>query len=216
MRRTEFLAATAAGAAAPALVAAAPAEDAGRRDVPFDRAAFEAILNRPYRHRQVFASTALEQGAVLNYMQNSLNAYAGPFGEGPGTLHVAAVFYGWSLVAMLDEAMWDTYRIRDVLAALPRPDPIHTPAPPPLNPYAATIATLGAAGASFFVCNNAFHGITRFLADKLGRSAPADAQAAYDECARHIIAPGMLVPAGVAALNAAQEARFTLVQATMS
>ncbi len=212
MKRTEFLAASGAGAVTPALLAAAPSVPE-RRDVPFDRAAFEAELNRPFRHRQVFASTALEQGAVLNYMQNSLRAYAGGFGEGPGTLHVAAVLYGWSLVMTLDETMWAKYAVRQALASLAKPDPIHD-ADTPLNPYAATVADLARGSASFFVCNNAFHGITRYLSVKLGHAEPAQIQAAYDECAAHV-RHAMLVPAGVAALNAAQEARFTFVQASM-
>ncbi len=59
----------------------------------FDRAAFEARIRTPFRHRQVFATPQVAEGAVLGFMFNSLNAYENGFGEGPGTLHAAAILY---------------------------------------------------------------------------------------------------------------------------
>jgi intracellular sulfur oxidation DsrE/DsrF family protein len=217
-----------AGAASAPTAAAAPG---GR----WDRAAFEAILARPVRHRQVFASTRLEQGVVLHYMQNSLTAYAQGFGEGAGTLHVAAVLYGSSLVLAMRDAMWTKYRLADVLSDKPEHDglgsnvrgyvtrveemikglmrgPDGEARPGAANPYAARVASLVKQGASFFVCNNALTLVATAIASKTAGGSPASV---HDDLAAHLLEGAMLVPAGVAALNAAQEARFTLVQATL-
>jgi hypothetical protein len=210
MNRNAFLAAGAVSAIVPAAVAVA---GASLPTGPFDRDAFEADLNRPARHRQVFAATWLDQGSVLGSMQNSLDGYAKGYGDGPGTLHVGAVAYGFSLVMFLKEAMWAKYRIREGLGMLPKPDAIRYPPAPPENSYTAQVASLVAAGASFFICDHAFHGVTRTLARLAGFDA-AHADAAYDDCLAHL-AYGMLVPAGPVALNAAQEAHFTFIQQTL-
>jgi len=221
MKRQYFLAASAAGAAAvnavPAFAAAPATASVGvSPKFVFDRAAFEAQLNRPVRHRQVFASTALEDGQVLRYMENSIAAYADGFGEGPGTLHAAAVLYGASIALACDDTIWTKYNVRAVLGAFPKPEKISAPDAPG-NPFAARVALLASGGASFFVCNNALHGVAAFFAAK-NDVLPADSagnRAVYDDLAAHLWY-ATLVPAGVAALNAAQEARFTLIQATLS
>jgi hypothetical protein len=210
MNRNTFLAAATVSTLAPTAVTAAGSSPPTGS---FDRAAFEADLNRPARHRQVFASTWLDQGSILGSIQNSLDGYANGYGDGPGTLHVAVVAYGFSLVMLLEESMWVKYRIREGLGALPKPDAIHYPPAPPENPYAVQVASLVAAGASFFICEHAFHGVTRTLARLAGFDA-VHADAAYHDCLAHLAA-GMLVPAGPVALNAAQEAHFTLFQQTL-
>jgi len=210
MNRGVFLASAAASAAIPSAVAAAsPVLPTGA----FDRVAFEADLNRPARRKQVFASTRLEHGAVLDYMANSLSGYTDGYGDEPGTMHVAAVLYGFSLVLLLKEEMWVKYRIRDGLAALPKPDPVQFPEAPPENPYLPRVAALTAQGASFFICAHAFAGVTRFLAKNAGFDTQGDT--VRNDCLAHLAA-GMLVPAGPVGLNAAQEAHFTFFQATMA
>jgi intracellular sulfur oxidation DsrE/DsrF family protein len=207
MIRRTFLAATATGIA---VAAAAPTPAAAAWQ--FDRAAFEAVLARPYRHRQVYATTQLAGGIVLHYMENALEAYEKGFGEGPGTLHVAAVTYGPSLALALDDTAWAKYRLGPFLNGLPtqqQPDP--TLAAALANPFGARVDALVGRGASFFVCNNALHGVSTLLAKTAGSSADA----VHDDLVGHLRAGAMLVPAGVAALNACQEARFTLVQASI-
>jgi len=210
LNRGVFLASAAASAAIPSAVAAAsPTLPIGA----FDRVAFEADLHRPARHKQVFAATSLDHGAVLNYMANSLSGYAEGYGDGPGSMHVAAVLYGFSLVLLLQEEMWVKYRIREGLAALAIPDPVPFPDVPPENPYLGQVAALVAQGASFYVCSHAFGGVTRFLAKRAGFDTQGDA--VRNDCLAHLAA-GMLVPAGPVGLNAAQEAHFTFFQATMT
>jgi hypothetical protein len=69
--------------------------------------------------------------------------------------------------------------------------------------------------ASFFVCNNALSGIASWVAEQVATPASpvtrASVVAIHDEMAQHFLPGVYLVPAGVAAINAAQEARFTLL-----
>ncbi|HTJ25670.1 MAG TPA: hypothetical protein VMA36_05830 [Candidatus Limnocylindria bacterium] len=230
--RREFLSATTAVALGG--VASAPVRAATVQG--WNRAAFEAILARPYRHRQVFGSARLANGLVLHYMENSLNAYEHGFGEGPGTLHTAAVLYGPALTVTLSDDMWVRYRLAALLndsgaehglrahvhgivtgvegivgSLMHRGVGEGDPASP-TNPYAARVAALVARGASFFVCNNALRNFSRTLATQ----APGpDATAIHDDLAAHLLPGTMIVPAGVAAINAAQEARFTFFPATL-
>jgi intracellular sulfur oxidation DsrE/DsrF family protein len=230
--RREFLSATTAVALGG--VASAPVRAATVQG--WNRPAFEAILARPYRHRQVFASARLANGLVLHYMENSLNAYEHGFGEGPGTLHTAAVLYGPSLTVTLHDDMWARYRLAALLSdpnadhglrarlhgavtsvegmvgtLLHHGDGNGDP-PASTNPYAARVAALVARGASFFVCNNALRNFSTMLAKNTPGS---QAQAIHDDLAANLLPGSMIVPAGVAALNAAQEARFTFFQATL-
>lgn len=218
MIRRDFLAAGATGVVAAAVPAAAsPIPTPAPGALRFDRAAFEAVLDRPFRHKQVFATTQLAGGVVLHYMENSLKAYAEGFGEGPGTLHAAAVMYGTSLVLAFDDAMWAKYDLGPAVNAIPgyKSDPQLNA---PRNPFAARVAALAKSGASFFVCNNALNGTIGMLAERAAKikgHAPLEHAAVHDDLAAHLLEGAMIVPAGVAALNAAQEAKFTLVQASI-
>ncbi len=212
-KRSDFLgaAALATAGAAHAQPAAAAALAAG--GFAFDRAAFEAVLARPARHRQVFGTARLANGIVLHYMQNSLNAYRDGFGEGPGTLHAAAVLYGTSLAAVAPAALWKTYSLD---AFLTRTGEAFEQGSHGTNPYAAQLPPLRTAGASFFVCNNALREFSEQLSNA-PEGAGADPDAIHSAFAVALAKEPnvMLVPAGVAALNAAQEARFTLLQASL-
>lgn len=224
MIRREFLAAGATGVVAasvpagvPAAASASPIPTPAPGALRFDRTAFQAVLDRPYRHKQVFAATQLSGGLVLHYMENSLKAYADGFGEGPGTLHAAAVLYGPALMLAFDDATWAKYQFGEVLNAVPgvKNDPQLAV---PRNPFAARVAALAKDGASFFVCNNALNGVVGVLVErstKVKGRTPLDHASVHDDLAAHLVDGAMIVPAGVAALNAAQEAKFTLVQATV-
>lgn len=166
----------------------------------FDRATFEERLRTPFLHRQAFASPLVADGAVLGFMSNSLNAYETGFGEGPGTLHAAAVLYHFGVAFALDDNAWRTFGIAETIV---KGGDRVTVAAAGGNPFVRapqrhTIGDLQKRGASFFVCRNA-------LEDLATRSATS-----FDVLAGHLLPGMMVVPAGVAAINALQEARFTL------
>lgn len=223
-RRAFVIGATTAAAATPAVCAAAnvgpppaaaPAANVGDT-VPFafDRTAFAAVLNRPFPHRQVLAARSYAEARDgLSLLRNSIEAYIDPmyFAAGPNGLHAAAVFYhGSSPLLALDDAMYVKYPLAAAVikfagAAAPGIEP-NAQANPAAPLYRELVAEHGV---SFFVCNNALSGMAVYLA---GTAATrASVVAIHDELAAHFLPGTWLVPAGVAALNAAQEARFTLL-----
>ena len=192
--RRAFLAATAVAAAAAGVPARTPAA------ATFDRAAFEARARLPFPHRQAFSSPRVADGAVFAFMYNSLNAYENGYGEGPGTLHAAAIFYHTGVALALDDAAWRSFGLAETIrAGGDTLSATNVTGNPFLHaPQGWSIADLQRRGASFFVCRNA-------LADMARRTSTT-----LDVLQTHVL-PGMLiVPAGVAAVNALQEERFTL------
>jgi intracellular sulfur oxidation DsrE/DsrF family protein len=196
--RRLFLTASAVVAASAGVVLPAAAAPAA-----FDRASFEARLRAPFRHRQAFASAQVADGAVLGFIFNSLNAYENGFGEGPGTLHPAAVLYHNAVALALDDLAWQTYDIPDLLRRAG--DGVRTSTegnPFVRGPRGWSFGELQSRNASFFVCQNA-------LTDLAQRC-----ETSFVTLAAHLLPGMMLVPAGVAAVNALQEERFTLFVAT--
>jgi intracellular sulfur oxidation DsrE/DsrF family protein len=183
----------------------------------FDRAAFQAILDRPFPHRQSFVFLSFDRAAGMPGVQNSLDAYADPngFAAGPHGLHVAVVLIGGHAV-VLDDAMWAKYPIGLLADEEMRPTDTGVRAfwtNLKHNQYADYIARFVAQDVAFFVCNNSFTGYAARIAR---RSAPAGTTvtrerivAVHDELAAHFLPNTKLVPAGVAAINTLQEARFT-------
>ncbi|HXM07227.1 MAG TPA: hypothetical protein VN936_07175, partial [Candidatus Acidoferrum sp.] len=162
--RAAFLAAGAVGLTlATARAAGSPGEAA-----PAGRSTIEAILHKPARHKQVIAAPKINSGAALRYAGNTLNAFQSGFGEGPGTLHVACVFYGTSLLFVADDTLWSKYQLFDVLDrsgdALPLI--VHSPQNPFYHSRVSptgedfSIEALTKRGVTWFVCNNALNGLT--------------------------------------------------------
>lgn len=202
--------------------AAEPSAVAGAVPFPFDRVAFRAIIERPFPHRQVAAPASFQATTVaLSHFKNALAAYADPngFAAGPKSLHCAAVLYaGYSYTAVLDDAMYAKYPIGLLDDEQMRPNDLSARAywtALRRNPMAEFASPLVAQGASFFVCNNA---LSSFAVELARRTAPKGVAvtrqqvvAIHDELATHFLPGTMLVPAGVAALIAVQEAGFTFL-----
>jgi intracellular sulfur oxidation DsrE/DsrF family protein len=209
--RRDFLALAALGAAPPAFPDTGP------------------LLAAPHRHRIAFGFTRVADGAGLGQMKNALNAYEFSRREGPGTTHVLGVFYGSAVALALGDAAWRTYRIGRALQL--RGDTVSRSGAAAGNPFArgtpdasvtdsedprssaqdASLAGLMRRGASFFVCNNALTGFARSLVTDGNVREPVDRVLTG---LRGTMLPGtVLVPAGVAALNDAQEARYSYVSA---
>jgi len=197
--RRIFLAASAVAAASSAIPLRGSADVSG-----FDLAAFQARAREPFRHRQAFASPLVADGAVLGFMLNSLDAYETGFGAGAGTLHAAAVLYRTGVALALDDDAWRTFGIADVIRRAG--DRVTTTADggnPFVNgPEARRIADLQSRLASFFVCRNALNDMARRCSTSL------------DVLQAHFLPGMMMVPAGVAAINALQEEHFTLFVAS--
>jgi len=202
--RAEFLTSVAAAAAA------APAGKA-KRSFIFDRARFEAILAKPARHRQCFGAKRIDGGSVLEAMENSMDAYDGFLDEGPGSLHAVAVLYHGPAIALaLSSTVWNEILFPS-LKTMPeaiRKD-FADARPGKGNPYLTKDALPHAVarGSAFFVCHNAIMGFASMAAGALD-----EPQSKVHAAIMAGIVPGALaVPAGVMAINACQEARFTYI-----
>jgi hypothetical protein len=181
----------------------------------FDVAGFMAVLNQPFAHRQLVSATSYERSAdALAFMSNTLRAYADPIGfnAGPKSVHAAAVFYhGTSVLMVVDDTMYAKYSLGAIIA--PATSDAMT-----ANPHASDVHALVADhGASFFVCNNALSGVAGMIAKKIAPAGTAVTRAqvvaVHADLVAHFVPGTLLVPAGVAAINAAQEAHFTLLVA---
>ncbi|HET7813648.1 MAG TPA: hypothetical protein VFL13_04680 [Candidatus Baltobacteraceae bacterium] len=217
--RSEFIAALAGAAATPAVSAtpspappANPARKAAKKKwFDFKRARFEAILAKPARHKQCFGSKKIDGGTVLYAMQNSMNAYEEFLDEGPGAMQAVAVLYhGASIAIAMSNTVWNDLLFPS-LKKLPeeiRKD-FADAVPGKGNPYLAKdlLPAMVARGCSFFVCHNAIAGFAQLASAALKRP--------YESVHRELLAglvPGALaVPAGVMAVNACQEAKFTYI-----
>lgn len=200
---------------------------------PYDFAAIETRLNLPFRHRQAFGSHALADGAAAGFMLNSLNAYELDYGEGPGTLHALGIFYGTSVAMLVDDAAWIKFKI-DVVQQR-RGDPAKRAVSNGGNPYARATSALDPASARsdlhgfyhdtslaaltkrkafFFACDNALAGLATDIAVSYGTS-DQPVQSVHADLRAHLVPGTLLVPAGVAAVNQAQERKFTFVSASV-
>lgn len=210
------------GATAADTPAPVPARAGVEGTVPFhfDRAAFAAVLARPYEHRQVLAARSFADAREgLQLLRNSIEAYADPmyFAAGPNAFHAAAVFYhGSSPILALDDAMFAKYPLAAAVVKAAGTGKAGIEQNARTNPAATPYGELVSKhGATFFVCNNALSGIAFRIAQQTASpgspATRADVVAIHDEMVQHFLPGTVLVPAGVAALNAAQEARFTLL-----
>jgi intracellular sulfur oxidation DsrE/DsrF family protein len=208
-------------AQSPAPVAESPSVS-GAVPFSFDRAAFRSIVERPFPHRQVAAPASFAATTVaMSHFKNALAAYADPngFAAGPKSLHCAAVLYaGYSYTAVLDDAMYAKYPIGLLDDEGMRPNDLSARAywtGLRRNPTAEFVSPLVSQGLSFFVCNNALSNFAVTLARRTAPNGVAVTRqqvvAIHDDLTNHFLAGTMLVPAGVAALIAVQEAGFTFL-----
>jgi hypothetical protein len=225
--RLDFIAAGALSAlTAAATPSPKPTPEPSFPPLHFDLAAFDAVLNAATTHRHLFASTKIDGGEVFSAMRNTLDAYAEIGIASHDVFPVATLYHGGSVLLAFDDAMWNAYFIPLQKRAAVNPNDYtkdfntvydaKTRGNPCLHKTGshddASIETLVAdAGARFFVCNNATKGFAAHLAHRLTLQ-PAKV---YDDLAAHLVPNAILVPAGVWAVHAIQERRFTLLQTSV-
>ncbi len=222
--RKQFLATTALGVSAAALSQAgiAAAAPAGRTPVhfhvvkpgEFDNAAMTKILTQNNDNKQVFQSVELLTVApgvasLYIHMQNAMNAYQFSYGLGAGSLATLAVLIGPSIVLGLNDAMWHKYHIGaafklDSTNTYYQADSNLDPSASPDDPNGIYQDWSAQAclkrGASFMMCHNA----TTAVAGVLGQAANVDPATALSDFVHNMLPGFLMVPAGVAAVQAAQ------------
>ena len=218
--RKEFLVSSSLFALAPAAAQAAspspsPAASASpHRHLPFafDQARFNEILATPAKHKQCFGATKIDGGNVITGMANSMNAYEEYLGERLQT--VAVLYHGAAIAIAMSNSVWN-----DILFPMLKHAPkdlrneFEDAQPGKGNPYLGRIWLPGAVarGASFFVCHNAIAGFASMAADALKQPE----NKIHDAIMAGIVPGALVVPAGVMAINACQEAKFTYIQSSL-
>jgi len=183
----------------------------------FDAARFDRTLNTPAKHKMCFGSTYSGGGEVFALMSNLLDAYEKLLGEGRGSVHAIAVLYhGASFVMCLDDTFWT-----EVLAPYVHKggadrarlwgDVSHNPYLHDPDRGTRTVEALASRGSTFFLCYNAIVDSVSDFAAALGESKAT----IYRKLLAAVVPSAMIVPAGVMAINAAQEARYSYLQATL-
>lgn len=219
--RKDFLvASTVAAALTPIASSAAPSASDAIGAFVFDKARFAAWTTQAVAHRHAFAATESSDGLAFSAMTNVLNAYQEGLGEATPSVTSAGVFYHGNAILMgFNDRVWNEMLL-PLAAKWPRLREFKQYAPgsgnpwlhkPKLGTHDASIDTLGKRGAVFFICNNATSGTAEGLATEL-HITPA---AAYAKLTSNLVPRAMLVPAGVWAIHALQEARFTYEQVTL-
>jgi intracellular sulfur oxidation DsrE/DsrF family protein len=231
--RKDFLAAWTVLALAPAAADAATPKPKmtpePKLTFDFDRTRFEQILAKPAKHKQCFAAVKLAGGDVLEGMNNSIDAYESYLKEGPGAMQAVAVLYhGASIMMAMSDAVWN-----ELLTPFLRSHQFAKYAPPAIkqdvehltlgkgNPFLhsatndpedVSVESLAAKGSSFFVCHNAIAGFSHVIA----QSVHENDNEVHSRLMAGIVPAALAVPAGVMAINACQEAKFTYIQSNLA
>ena len=173
----------------------------------------------PGKHRFVFDTTSPAGiGAALLYANNFFLTSQSGYGLGNADAAVVIVARHDSTPFAYTDAVWAKYG-----AALARRsgfDDPKTKQRPTINVYNAegynelpsmgtTVDSLVKRGVHFAVCQMA----TRFLARGIAQATGGNADAVYDELVANLVGNAHMVPAGIVAVNRAQERGYTFVAA---
>lgn len=168
-------------------------------------------MELPGRHRLVFdATSAKGAGGALAFTRNYLDANKDGYGIESTDLATIVVLRASATAFGYNDTIWAKYgTIMGTMLELTDPDtkkaPLrnpHIPAPGAKpDPDAADIPALVARGVHFAICGAATHHVAGTLAKKTGGKAAG----IYAELAANLIPNAHLVPAGIVAVNRAQE-----------
>jgi intracellular sulfur oxidation DsrE/DsrF family protein len=175
----------------------------------------------PGKHRFVFDTTEPHAfGGALLYSNNFFTANQTAYNLKDSDLAVVIVARHFSTPFAYNDAIWAKYG-QAFGKMLNVTDP-QTKESPKINIYnsaaaAASLPSLGTTldtvlkrGVQFAVCQMA----TRFIAGQLAQGNNGNADAIYNELAGSLIANSRLVPAGIVAVNRAQERGYTFAYVT--
>ncbi len=222
LSRKQFVSATALGISAAAIGLEATAQAQERAPLSFqilkpaqyDRAAMLRILKGGGPNKQVCQSVSplvLAPGIASLYihMQNSMNAYQ--FSLGAGKLSTLGVVLGPSIILALNSNVWKKYGIgkafnldatNDYYKASSNLNLVAAPDDPKGIYQDWSAQAVLKRGGKFFVCHNAMTAIASVLASKMTDATPGGVLADFE---KNVLPGFVVVPAGVAAIQQAQE-----------
>ena len=174
--------------------------------------------NLPGKHRLVFDTTTPERlGDGLLFANNFMRVNRADYGLENSDLAVVIVVRHRSTPFGYNDAMWAKYGMA-LAARSQMEDPI-TKLAPKQNIYNAadygelaanrgtTLDSLFKQGVQLAVCSTSTRGYSRSIAEAVG----GNADAIYNELTANLVSNARMVPAGIVAVNRAQERGYSLV-----
>jgi hypothetical protein len=223
-RRSAFVslgAIAATGAAAACAAAPPPEPKAAAPATGFEAAKhpeddwFDSV---PGKHRNfIDASTARGAGEAMLYANNLYTANKAGYSLSEGDVAIVVGLRHFATAFAFNDAMWAKHgQMLGTMLAFTDPKTKKAPSTNLLNSadYGMDLPNLGnsigsvvSRGTRFAVCDVATH----FFAAQLANMTKGDADAIYKELAANLIPNSRMVPAGVVAVNRAQEHGYTLL-----
>jgi intracellular sulfur oxidation DsrE/DsrF family protein len=156
------------------------------------------------KHRLVFDTTEpTGLSSAMTYATNYYSASNSGYGLQNGDLAVVIIARHFSTPFAYNEAIWNKYGVQISDFVQRGKEPSKT------NTYGRQIATLTGRGAQLAVCQLA----TRAIAGSIARAVNGNADDIYNELTANLMPNSHLVPAGIVAVNRAQERGYSLVHA---
>ncbi len=206
-----------------ALGAAAVARDASAKDARWQPTLEkdDDWMEMPSRHRMVFDATTSDGAAhALFFARNYIGVNQRAYGIDPSQLATIIILRHMGTVFGYDDAMWAKYG--KTLSSMSKfTDPKTKEAPtrnlydvkgygPGLSNADATVSELAGKGVHFAVCGAA----TQRVASMLAEETKGNEAQIHEELVAHLIPNGRIVPAGIVAVNRAQERGYAVAYYT--
>ena len=162
----------------------------------------------PGKHRMVIDTTSVDgfRNGLL-FAGNFILANHDDYGLQNQDQAIIVVARHLSTGYAYNNDMWAKYGTS--LASPPASADAPAKEPPKANPNAASLAALSKQGVQFAVCSMA----TRRLAGMIARATGGNADTVNSELIANLVTNGRMVPAGIVAVNRAQERGYSLVAA---
>ncbi len=192
------------GATAAVGVAAAMPQNADRPWQPERHTQDDWLDQIPGKHRLVFDTTETDGfGSALTYATNYYSANNSGYGLQNADLAVVVIARHFSTPFAYNDSIWMKYGVPVSNFAL------RGKAPATVNTNGRQVTTLTGRGMHLAVCQLA----TRALAGQIATAVSGNQDDIYNEIAANLMPNAHLVPAGIVAVNRAQERGYTLVHA---
>jgi intracellular sulfur oxidation DsrE/DsrF family protein len=209
---------TALGAASASVPAAGAQAEAERRWQPARHEQDDWLERIPGKHRFIFDSITPDAfGSAMLFANNYFIANQNGYGLQSSDLAVVIVARHFSTPFAFNDAIWAKYGA-PIAQQINFNDPktkqapaanLYNAAGPGLANSGVTLESLIKRGVHFAVCQMA----TRFFAGRIARETGGDSEAIYKELAANLVANSHLAPAGIVAVNRAQERGYSFVHA---
>lgn len=164
------------------------------------------------QHRQLFDASAPGGGIPLVHVLNYYDTYNSAFGVKDKDINAVLTFYGTTTFHGLNDAMWEKYKLGEVVNEKDASGKGHTVNPWRTSPTIigkpfpqASIESLQKRGATFILCNNAL----TIFAGIVAEAQKLDPKVVYEDMKANILPGVKLVPAMVIAIEQAQKAGLT-------